>query len=795
MTMRNTMTENGVESLGKTGGVYLIPLTALVLCVSLCGGGTARAVSPDDAGEKGEGREEIFAGLADAGGRRSLRDLGSACGTHTWVSPDGGSVKVNLTKGAGTKRVSTPLARLDFGGGRIAHAFCTDISHNAGGNRTYCLDTDFFSDWRVTWLVTNYPPESGDRVLQAARQCAVWHFTDGWDLDAADPSTGDASVDAEVLAAYNGILAAIPGSPPAEYAAGNVQIVIDPASETNFLPGQEEHPFTVRLTKGGEPLAGYTVGVSTDTGALDRTVAVTDAGGEAGFTLTHNSAATASIAASATVSLPAGSRFIDRDDPQGKQRLVLGEEQETEVPAGATKTWQDADNLVIAHKFEDGDFNGVQDSGESDLDNWEFTLTLPDSSTLHATTDDSGNAYFYNAVDDEGTYSLTETLKGGWINSTPLTRSKDRAAGDDWTQWIAEFGNARYSIIEVIKFLDSDGDAVWDEDGEPALPGWQFALYDWQGGNWTQLDGGTTGADGRVAFTGLPAGRYRVVENLAGRPGYTNTTPLEREVELGSPEHRVIRFGNRGNLSISGHKYGDADGSVLTANDRAPLPGWTIELWEGERKLAEESTAPGGSYAFENLPPGSYVVKEVMQPEWRALSPADGQQTVLLVDADDAGVDFINVYELRDVPPEPTPTPFVTPFSTPTPVPCILEIGIDVEGSPSSERASPGMKIRIFGCVPPYDDEIVDLYLLVRTPSGDIWSITGGGDVTRGASAYRRGFMNKDLCLCDDLFEHTVCPDPERGTYRVGLITMRAGEAVSLDKALDYRITEIEIVY
>jgi len=78
--------------------------------------------------------------------------------------------------------------------------------------------------------------------------------------------------------------------------------------------------------------------------------------------------------------------------------------------------------MVIAHKFNDLNGNGVQDSGEEDLAGWEMTLYEGPScnGTLiaSAVTGLSGDVIF----DDLpfGTYSVKETLKDGWTNSTPL---------------------------------------------------------------------------------------------------------------------------------------------------------------------------------------------------------------------------------------------------------------------------------------------------------------------------------------------------------------------------------------
>jgi hypothetical protein len=200
-----------------------------------------------------------------------------------------------------------------------------------------------------------------------------------------------------------------------------------------------------------------------------------------------------------------------------------------------------------------------------------------------ANSDSSGNVYFYSRITGNGTYTVTEALPDGWIGSTPLSQSRTRTDQDLWNQWHANFGNARYSIIEVSKFLDLNGDGVWDNAGEPALPGWQFALYKWLGTDWAQHRGGTTGPDGRVVFTDLAGGQYKIVERLESRPGYVNTTPLEQIVSLGYPDRMAVTFGNRGALSISGAKWHDLDGDGVWDAGEPGLPGWTIQLNGGPR--------------------------------------------------------------------------------------------------------------------------------------------------------------------------------------------------------------------
>src|SRR5690606_22078277 len=121
---------------------------------------------------------------------------------------------------------------------------------------------------------------------------------------------------------------------------------ITPTSATNALPGETDHTFTVHLTKGGKPLAGYTVAVSSNFGGLDRDSAQTDALGAATFVVSSAAPGTATLSASATLSLPDRTLFTAPNlQPLGRMDSVVHT-----LTATATKTWLPTPELKIVKK-------------------------------------------------------------------------------------------------------------------------------------------------------------------------------------------------------------------------------------------------------------------------------------------------------------------------------------------------------------------------------------------------------------------------------------------------------------
>ena len=267
-------------------------------------------------------------------------------GTQNPVTPDGDPLRINIVGG---NPEPTPIHQLTLdGSGTLVNNFCLDLDKQIL-EETYCEEGSTTTP-ELVYLINTYPPIQADRIAQAARQAAVWHFTNGADLQSPDSTDGDAATDAAVLAAYNAILADIattisPSNTPAEYLPGPPQLSVTPTGVTVTLSVTNVHPIIVSLTNGGKPLVGYTVAVTTSLGTVDKPSAVTNAQGQAAFVVTNSISGTSAIVASAQVVLPAIRQFQSSSAPAGNQPIGGPGERIFDPSFQAAATWVDPSGL------------------------------------------------------------------------------------------------------------------------------------------------------------------------------------------------------------------------------------------------------------------------------------------------------------------------------------------------------------------------------------------------------------------------------------------------------------------
>jgi uncharacterized repeat protein (TIGR01451 family) len=273
-------------------------------------------------------------------------------------------------------------------------------------------------------------------------------------------------------------------------------------------------------------------------------------------------------------------------------------------------------SIVSGHKYNDLDRDGDTErhltgggTSEPGIANWLITLYRADGTVYDTTKTASDGSWHFDDV-LPGSYYVGEDNPGGWTaKAKPVHVDRDNTftVGDGTTKTGLDFFNCETTgDLKVIKFNDLDGDGAKDA-AETVAPA----------GTWTFIRTGdstlrTAGLDGSYTWSGVSAGSYTVTETPVPS-GWTCTTGIAgRTATVVSGQTATVYVGNHETVDneISGHKF-DHEGG-------AGLDGWTIELWEkdGSAALDTTVTANGGHWAFYDLEPGDYYVKEVIKSGW-----------------------------------------------------------------------------------------------------------------------------------------------------------------------------------
>ncbi len=181
---------------------------------------------------------------------------------------------------------------------------------------------------------------------------------------------------------------------------------------------------------------------------------------------------------------------------------------------------------ICVSKFHDLNNNGARDAGEPLLPGWTFKVINPAGGAIAATgVTGSDGQYCTPATLPAGVYSVGETLKPGWISTSPGGQSPSRGVTVTAGQITnTSFGNRQAQppgpgVVCIVKYDDIDQDAVFDAT-EAKLSGWQFNLKTAAGAAVASV---VTGANGRVCRD-MPAGIYAAHE--VNQPGWSNSDPV-----------------------------------------------------------------------------------------------------------------------------------------------------------------------------------------------------------------------------------------------------------------------------
>jgi len=203
---------------------------------------------------------------------------------------------------------------------------------------------------------------------------------------------------------------------------------------------------------------------------------------------------------------------------------------------------------IWGYKYNDKNGNGSWNLGEWGLGNWRIFLdengngiyNKPEASTLTSNFPlllTLGYYQFDNLL--PGDYTVCETQKAGWSNTSPLCRTITLKPGEIAN---VNFFNIQYGQLSVHKYYDQNGDGLLDE-GEQGLEGWEMNVY--KGNNcWGEpMASDLTNDHGYAVFENLVPGQYSVKETL--EDGWETTSDVCTTIKVDPASHKTVDIGNR----------------------------------------------------------------------------------------------------------------------------------------------------------------------------------------------------------------------------------------------------------
>jgi len=251
---------------------------------------------------------------------------------------------------------------------------------------------------------------------------------------------------------------------------------------------------------------------------------------------------------------------------------------------------------------------------DSGLEGWTIEVRNASGFVNSSVTNSSG---FWQVCGlHPGTYEVSEISQGNYKNLSPSTVTVDLVDCPEGN--LINFKNTLPGCIEGFKLNYSDG---------KGLAGWTIEVRDSTG---ALVGNTTTDSTGHWQFCGLENGTYTVCE--VAEPGWMPKTPRCLNVTMEGENKSDINFINMELLCLSGHKFHHLTGEGLA--------GWTIVV-NNTTDSWEIVTDANGFWQKCNLTPGQYTVCEVLKPGWTQVSPIDCYD-VPLIDKSISGLDFYN---------------------------------------------------------------------------------------------------------------------------------------------------------
>lgn len=471
-----------------TNKIFTFFLSILVLAAVLTSTHTAQALKKND----GLSTMVVF-GLND----------------HTNITFKKPWINQNITVSAG-----------DFYGsvdGDTAKFYCIDLQHNIQYNPHEYTD-DGETPPEITYILNNYYPKvptsqysgalSSINNESAAIQSAIWHFSDSLDLTTI--TNGTVSSRAQQIAAD--AIANADTTTPVQ------TLVFNPVSQALGM-GTTASFVIEAYDENNDPAPGIEVVITHNSdGVLSEDTVYTDANGITDtVTLTQGTGNSAVVTATAKVTIPQGTRYISKTDPDNTQKLVLATPIQAVKQTTMNINWYPEADLQLTKT--------VSDDEPEDGDQITFTLTVTNNGPSTATG-----------------IQITDIWPMGviYVGHTASTGTYD-SASYIWTiPSLASGASAALDITADVDFSFANSTAF---DLGPAAPYNVFVLKD--------ITQPSSDTEGRMAVgRNANLDNYSVGDKLPNSNGTDDVLVVGRKITFGSGRvfHGNVVYGRFKNI-------------------------------------------------------------------------------------------------------------------------------------------------------------------------------------------------------------------------------------------------------
>ncbi|QGJ72276.1 Hypothetical protein PBC10988_39940 [Planctomycetales bacterium 10988] len=288
---------------------------------------------------------------------------------------------------------------------------------------------------------------------------------------------------------------------------------------------------------------------------------------------------------------------------------------------------------LAGNVYVDANQNGVRDGGEQGIGGVTLELRDAGGSVVATTATDSTGAYLFDSI-LPGEYSVHEVQPFGYFDGEESigTAGGVLGPGNDVISQVTlhpaehateyNFGELLPASIQGSVFADLDGDCIQDP-GESPLENVVIQLLN---GNGDVIDSTVTDANGDYSFESLPPGTYGIREiqptgyfqggTVVGSAGGTLApgdadTIVAIELHSGEAATEYV-FCEHPPAQLSGEVYVDQNQSGTLDSGERGIGGVTLELLDvNGQVVATTVTNDAGHYLFDQLPPGTYSIREI----------------------------------------------------------------------------------------------------------------------------------------------------------------------------------------